>query len=85
MIIKKCNTQYGAPMGRFNTLPDVVQEFHNGTKYYNVKGRIFDRKVPLDSGGYDKGGAYWGFPDNLRVKYSEDLTFIKFYRNEPIT
>lgn len=35
-------------MGRSNTLPD------------DFTGEVTVRAVPLDSGGYDPGGAYWG-------------------------
>jgi hypothetical protein len=67
-IITPVNCQYGAPMGRPNigTAPD--------------NKRTFNCKVPLDSGGYDKGGAYWGYPSNLRVAYTKDLSYIHFYR-----
>jgi hypothetical protein len=27
--------------------------------------KLVVRRVPLDSGGYDPGGAYWGIPNNL--------------------
>lgn len=30
------------------------------------------RKVPLDSGGYDPGGTYWGAPDDLYCVSDED-------------
>jgi hypothetical protein len=41
----------------------------------------FDRRVPLDSGAYDKGGgSYWGFPDTVRVKMSKDGQHWQFYR-----
>jgi hypothetical protein len=68
-IITLVNCQYGAPMGR----PDA------GNNKPTDK-RIFDCKVPLDNGGYDKGGAYWGIPSNLRVQYTKDLSYIHFYR-----
>lgn len=42
--------RYGSPMGRTNTVPAL------DTSPRSV--RLF--RVPLDSGGYDKGGAYWG-------------------------
>lgn len=46
--------QYGAPMGR--------REVHGDRETaYNV----VIRKVDLDQGGYDIGGAYWGTPNNL--------------------
>jgi hypothetical protein len=45
------NRHYGAPMGR-----------HTGPNYLETcAGRLYLRRVPIDSGGYDRGGAYWGF------------------------
>lgn len=67
-IITNVLTRYGAPLGR----NDV------GTRPTNKK--IFDCRVVLDNGGYDKGGVYWGFGSELRVSYTKDLSFIKFYR-----
>ena len=68
-IICNVNCKYGAPMGRSD----------KGVKPENT--RIFDRKVPLVYDGvYDKGGAYWGSPSNLRVQYTADLSYIHFYR-----
>jgi len=48
----------------------------------DAKGkRIFDCAVPMSSdGAYDSKGAYFGIGRQLRVKYTKDLTFIKFYR-----
>lgn len=65
-ILHPVNCQYGAPMGRQGkgTEPD---------------GKTFDSPVILNE-GYDKGGAYWGFPNNLRVKYTADLSYVHFYR-----
>lgn len=43
------NATYGAPMGRpsrFNLDTDA--------------GPLYLRRVPINSGGYDRGGAYWG-------------------------
>ena len=42
-------TQYGAQMGR-RTI--------NANNYSGE--RLHLRRVPIDSGGYDPGGAYWG-------------------------
>jgi hypothetical protein len=41
--------RYGAPMGR-----------HTGPEPGSLGDRWHLRRVPLDSGGYDSGGAYWG-------------------------
>lgn len=67
-IICNVNCKYGAPLGRGD----------KGIKPENVK--IFDRKVNI-SQGYDKGGVYWGFPNNLRVQYTDDFSYIHFYRS----
>ena len=72
-IITKCNCKLGAPRGR----ADVGAS--NPPFGFTVK--VFDCAVPLDGGGYDKGAAYWGFPNNLRVSYTKDLSYIHFYRN----
>ena len=49
--------RYGAPMGR--------------TSYgFDHAGRLYVSRVPLDSGGYDPGGAYWGH--SLRLYGASD-------------
>ena len=49
-FITPVSSKYGAPMGR-----------HTGPDYLATEaGRIYLRRVPLNSGGYDAGGAYWG-------------------------
>jgi len=51
----KVNCQYGAPMGRRG----------NGTPAHVDGEKLYLRRVPLDSGGYDSGGAYWGLGQRL--------------------
>lgn len=46
-FITPINVSRGAPMGRY-TGPDYLD------------GKLYLRRVRLDSGGYDAGGAYWG-------------------------
>lgn len=54
MNLSKVNSRYGAPMGR-------SAQHATGTP-----GLVFELEwCPLDDGGYDAGGAYWGIPDNL--------------------
>lgn len=65
-IVYPVNSKYGAPMGRQG----------KGDK---PGGKVFDTPVILNE-GYDKGGAYWGLPNNLRVKYTADLSYVQFYR-----
>lgn len=68
----KAFSQYGANMGRIG----------RGEKK-DITGRVFDRVVPLDTGGYDRGGAYWGIGGGrLRVRYTSDLVYVRYYREE---
>ncbi len=67
-VICDVNCRFGAPMGRYS---DRLENKPNE--------KIYNRKVNL-SQGYDKGGAYWGNPNNLRVMYNKDLTYVCFYR-----
>ena len=46
-----CN-QYGAQMGR-------------GVAGAVLAGKVHLQRVPLDGGGYDPGGAYWGHGEAL--------------------
>lgn len=69
-VLCPLDCKFGAPMERTN----IGEKPTDGT-------RVFDRKVPL-SQGYDKGGAYWGDGAQLRVEYTADLSFIRFYRVE---
>jgi len=70
-VIAPVDCRYGAPMGRPS----------DDEKDKPKNQRIFDRKVPFVDYAYDQGGAYWGLPANLRVEYSQDLSYIRFYRN----
>ena len=65
----KAFSQYGANMGRIG---------RGETK--DITGRVFDRVVPLGSGGYDQGGAYWGTGARLRVRYTLYLAYVRYYR-----
>lgn len=46
---EKGYTKYGAQMGR-----------HGGHPGNEPEGKLYLRRVPINSGGYDPGGAYWG-------------------------
>lgn len=48
-------SKYGAPMGRSGGYGGAVE--------LDCSARLRLSQVPLDSGGYDPGGAYWGAPD----------------------
>lgn len=77
-IITKVSGKYGAPMGRPG-VDTCKKETVNG-QIMSYTGKLFDCAIPLDSGGYDKGGVYWGLGSQLRVTYNKDLTYINFYR-----
>ncbi len=83
-IITKVSCKYGAPMGRSNVSPQAYSIVDTGRKFLvnpvtKESKRIFDCAVPMN-GAYDRGGAYWGLGKQLRVEYTKDLTYIKFYR-----
>ena len=54
--------KYGAPMGRY-TGPDFLD---------TTTGKIYLRRVSVDSGGYDAGGAYWGIGGPLWEAHDQD-------------
>lgn len=64
---KACN-EYGSDMGRPTYMP--------GAPSQPIKLHL--ERVPIDRGGYDRGGAYWGLGDPLYVAHAEDVQL--FYR-----
>ena len=58
--IKECACTYGAPMGR-----------HSGMDR-NTEETLRARRLPLDRGGYDAGGAYWGLGSPMYVIAGSD-------------
>lgn len=82
-IITPVSGKYGAPMGRPNFIPPITGRVPIGQKtaiVWDENKRIFDCGVPMPDGCYDKGGAYWGHGNQLRVQYTKDLSYIRFYR-----
>ncbi|MCD8261136.1 MAG: hypothetical protein LUD15_06300 [Bacteroides sp.] len=69
-IICEVNCRYGAPMGRGGT----------GTDKPDKDKKVYCRRVYLNSGGYDRGGAYWGFGSPLYVEYTLDRSHVRFFR-----
>ncbi len=68
-IVTKVNCQYGAPMGRGNV----------GHKPFGNAKKVYDKRVHLNE-GYDIGGAYWGIPSNLYVRFTKDLSYVEYFR-----
>lgn len=59
----KVSSKYGAPMGRGHSAEPLT-------------GKIRMRLVRLDSGGYDKGGAYWGIGAPLYYAEGDEAGFV---------
>jgi hypothetical protein len=65
-------TEYGARMGRGSDLR------------LDTEDMCMIRQVPIDSQGYDPGGAYWGTPSNLYCVESLDSGEIHYLRSGSI-
>jgi len=80
-IITQVNCQYGAPMGRANIgkQPITVTSGNNCRIVKKNQVKVYEKKVPIID-GYDIGGAYWGYPSNLYVRFTKDLSYIEYYR-----
>jgi hypothetical protein len=64
----RVNAGRGAPMGRRDKRPRAYG------------GHLVVQQVPLDDGGYDPGGAYWGTGDPLWWFGSDDGEVFAFTR-----
>lgn len=84
-ILHKVDTRRGAPMGRPNvgTEPVIVTRF-NGRNVRTCKCdqvKVYQRRVALYDGAYDRGGAYWGIGRPLYVRFTKDLSYVEFFRD----
>jgi len=81
-IITKVNSNFGTPMGRLNigSQPITITSGKNCRIIKKNQIKVYTKKVPMCE-GYDLGGAYWGYPHNLYVNFTKDLSYIEFYRN----
>lgn len=71
MTLSKVSCKYGAPMGRSSdALSDIV-------------GKVHLRRVRLDVGGYDEGGAYWGTGEPLWHAYTEGTDMSEAFFRAP--
>lgn len=66
--LPKAYSQYGADMGRQNNRTGPG---------YPVKFRL--RKIQIDSGGYDSGGAYWGTGQPLYYAWGDGAKEVQEY------
>lgn len=69
--LTKCDSRYGAQMGRAGT--DYQATTKKG-KLALVGMKFHLCVVPLDSGGYDSGGAYWGLRFPIAYKRPDGTT-----------
>lgn len=81
-VVRKVPTRFGAPMGRANvgSYPKTITRGNNCRICKCDQTRVFKRRVHLNNGGYDRGGAYWGLGSPLFVEYTADLSYVRFFR-----
>jgi hypothetical protein len=72
LVTPKVNCKFGAPMGRNN-----VQSISDT----DTIPKTTTRRIYLDMGGYDTGGAYWGIGSPLYVTYSQCGKIMNYFRN----
>ena len=65
----RVNCSRGAPLGRGNIGND-----------FDVMQPLHLKRLPLDSGGYDRGGAYWGHGAPIYVIHDRDGEFFHTLR-----
>lgn len=78
----KLDCSRGAPMGRCEGLY-VEGGYFRGTTCLSsdhAPVKMHLARVPINSGGYDAGGAYWGLGDPLYCAWSEDPDLIVYVR-----
>ncbi len=81
-VITEVNTKFGAPMGRYNKgeRPNTITSGNNGRICKKHQIKVYTKRVNLVNGGYDEGGAYWGYGKPLYVSFTKDLNYIEFFR-----
>lgn len=67
--LPKVDCRRGAPMGR-----------HNTTTCPELEARFNLVLMPLDSGGYDSSGVYWGLGDQMWWSYAKNTDQEMFVR-----
>ena len=70
-LTPSCDCKYGAPLGR---------QSWNDNKAEPYQGKMYLSRIPLDSGGYDSGGAYWGVGQRLYGYAAADDSINGFFR-----
>lgn len=75
--LPEVSTKYGAPMGRPNAAPANWQADPEPRSLRLAK-------IPLDSGGYDSGGAYWGHSPSHGAGRGQQLYCLATRDGEPL-
>ena len=68
--LSRVDSRYGAPMGRSN----------GAVAASPAPVKVSLGRVRLNSGGYDSGGAYWGWGLPLYRAMSDDGSISEFFR-----
>jgi hypothetical protein len=71
LVTPKVNSKFGAPMGRYDK---------NCVGKHDEIPKTSTRRIYLDRGGYDNGGAYWGLGSPLYATYSKCGKIITYHR-----
>jgi hypothetical protein len=79
--LSNASTKYGASY-RYNIYPSENPSDPNTPYDVNFDGFLHLQKIKLNSGAYDSGGAYWGFPNNVYCAANKDLTVMIFVRGD---
>lgn len=62
-LCPECSCRHGSPMGRGNAgTEDLIEHLDACSP---EEARIRYLRIPLNAGGYDPGGAYWGLGSSL--------------------
>ena len=78
LVMPDASHRYGAQVGRHN-VNDLPKETINGKQFFKPV-KTTTRRIYLNNGGYDAGGAYWGTGAPLYVTYSKCGRFIEYFR-----
>ena len=76
MRLPNVSSKYGAPMGRV----DQPHAYSGYAAIQDMAHKFTLRCVPLNSGGYDSGGAYWGHGIPLFWAMNENGTIERWLR-----
>ena len=78
ILLPNMEVHFGAPMGRDDVGSAAAADL-----------KLRDCLVPINAGGYDAGGAYWGVGAPLRCQFQLNsagtLVYRRFYRGKKVS